>query len=733
MTSADDRSRPLGVGIVGCGMAAQALHLPALASLPHLFRVVHVVDAAPSVATGIAGRYGARSSRRPADLFSDPDVEVVLVATPDAFHARYAIDACRAGKKAVLVEKPLALTEGEARAVVDEVEATGVPVQVGTMHRYDPAFRRAEQLIAGLDPPDLVVVETFAGPNEEFVADAVELLRGPVDPQLSDAETPLSWLATGIHHAGLDAPSDHLIAALMGLTLSTHDLALLRATLGEPEAVEHLTLLHGFGFETVLDYGHTKAVLVAYERSVKRVDWRIRWFWPDREVELRFPQSWGASEAASVAVHANDGSTLRSETFGAVHETGFRAEWRHLHAVATGGEKTLTPAADAAADVALVHRIVAAGASPPPTRPDATGVAVLGAGWITALHVPVLDALPESRVAVVASRTAAAAERRAWSVRADHSTFADLDAVVRRPDVDAVLVAGPPAVHAEHAVAALEAGRPVVVEKPLAATLAGADAIVETARRNRLPVAYAENYAHAPLIVEARRLVGSGSVGDVRSVSVFMHHARPAYGSFLDPSYGGGVLFDLGAHAVWWALALAGPAPVVDVRAELEASDAGESDDRAVVAMRTDGGPDVAVEVSWRRAVGEAEESGALVEGDAARLEVVLDPWPALRRVRGDVTTELSWDDPAAGTTGGVVGHYGYAPELRAFLDALRAGRAPEPDAAVGRSVLEVICAAYASAARSEAVGLPFQGPRDRTPYELWRGGGRAASVAKTG
>jgi len=712
------------VGIVGCGMAAQALHLPALASLPDLFRVAHVVDAAPTVAAGIAGRYGARHSRRPADLFADPDVEVVLVATPDAFHARYAIDACRAGKRAVLVEKPLALTVGEARAVTAEAEAAGVPVQVGTMHRYDPAFRRAEELIAGLDPPDLVVVETFAGPNEEFVADTVELIRGPVDPELSDAETPLSWLATGIHHAGLDAPSEHLIAALMGLTLSTHDLALLRATLGEPESVEHLTLLRGFGFETVLDYGHTKAVLVAYERAVKRVDWRIRWFWPDREVELRFPQSWGASEAASVAVHTNDGSMLHTETFGARHETGFRAEWRHLHAVATTGAQPLTPAADAAADVALVHRIIAAGASPPATRPEARGVAVLGAGWVTALHVPVLHALPDARVAVVASRTAASAERRAWSVGADHATFDDLDGVVRRPDVDVVLVAGPPSLHASHTVAALEADRPVIVEKPLASTLAGADAIVEAAQRTGRPVAYAENYAFAPIIGEARRLVDDGSVGEVRSVRVHMHHARPTYGSFLDPSYGGGVLFDLGPHAVWWALALAGFPPLASVAAELEASAADESDDRAEVRIRSAGGASLDVELSWRRRPDEGEESGAVVEGDAATIEMVLDPWPALRRIGGGEPVDLAYDDPAAGTTGGVVGYYGYAPELRAFLGAFRSGEEPRPDAAVGRTVLEVVCAAYASAGPGGPVALPFEGPRDRTPYELWRARG---------
>jgi hypothetical protein len=64
----------------------------------------------------------------------------------------------------------------------------------------------------------------------------------------------------------------------------------------------------------------------------------------------------------------------------------------------------------------------------------------------------------------------------------------------------------------------------------------------------------------------------------------------------------------------------------------------------------------------------------------------------------------------------------GYLPQIEAFAVDLQQGRRPELGAAFGRHVLDITCAAYASAARGGVwLELPFEGPRDRTPNELWR------------
>jgi len=80
-------------------------------------------------------------------------------------------------------------------------------------------------------------------------------------------------------------------------------------------------------------------------------------------------------------------------------------------------------------------------------------------------------------------------------------------------------------------------------------------------------------------------------------------------------------------------------------------------------------------------------------------------------------------EHPLDGYLGGQVGQqFGYLGQLRALVDDVAAGRRPSMSAAFGRDVLQVVCAAYASAGRSgEEVALPFTGRRDLTPLELWR------------
>ena len=82
---------------------------------------------------------------------------------------------------------------------------------------------------------------------------------------------------------------------------------------------------------------------------------------------------------------------------------------------------------------------------------------------------------------------------------------------------------------------------------------------------------------------------------------------------------------------------------------------------------------------------------------------------------------------PAPKAALAVVEQFGYLGQLRALVDDVQAGRRPMMSAAFGREVLQVVCAAYASAGLGgEQVALPFAGRRDLTPLELWRRGGAA-------
>ncbi|MET9433764.1 Gfo/Idh/MocA family oxidoreductase [Streptomyces sp. NPDC006551] len=219
------------------------------------------------------------------------------------------------------------------------------------------------------------------------------------------------------------------------------------------------------------------------------------------------------------------------------------------------------------------------GAAPPTLGVGMVGYAFMGAahsqGWRTAGRVFDLPLRPV--LAAVAGRDAAAvraaADRHGWA-----AAETDWRALVARDDVQLVDVCTPGDSHAEIAVAALEAGKHVLCEKPLANSVAEAEAMVraaEAAAARGQVAMVGFNYRRVPALSYARRLVADGRLGELR-------HVRVTYLQdwLVDPGFpltwrlerehaGSGALGDLGAHAVDLAQYLAGE-PLVGVSALTE-------------------------------------------------------------------------------------------------------------------------------------------------------------------
>ncbi|MER5995172.1 Gfo/Idh/MocA family protein [Streptomyces viridosporus] len=204
----------------------------------------------------------------------------------------------------------------------------------------------------------------------------------------------------------------------------------------------------------------------------------------------------------------------------------------------------------------------------PPLRVGMVGYAFMGAahsqGWRTAGRVFDLPLSPE--LTVVCGRDAdavrAAADRHGW---ADAET--DWRALVERDDVDLVDICTPGDSHAEIALAALAAGKHVLCEKPLANTVAEAEAMVRAAdeARERGKVAMVGfNYRRVPATALARRMVAEGRLGALRHVRVtylqdwLVDPAFPLTWRLRREQAGSGSLGDLGAHIVDLAQYLAG-------------------------------------------------------------------------------------------------------------------------------------------------------------------------------
>ncbi len=183
---------------------------------------------------------------------------------------------------------------------------------------------------------------------------------------------------------------------------------------------------------------------------------------------------------------------------------------------------------------------------------------LLGAGAVTRQFARSLSLAEGHSVQAVASRSPARAEAlgRALGAVTAHGSYAGL---VTDPSVDAVYVATPPALHREHAILALRAGKPVLCEKPFATSAADARAVVEVAREVRVFCMEAMWMRFIPLVRALRARIRAGEIGEVKMLQAELGFAIPfdSASRYYDPALGGGALLDLGVYPLslaWFLL-----------------------------------------------------------------------------------------------------------------------------------------------------------------------------------
>lgn len=135
--------------------------------------------------------------------------------------------------------------------------------------------------------------------------------------------------------------------------------------------------------------------------------------------------------------------------------------------------------------------------------------------------------------------------------------YANADALINDPDVNAIYVATPPDTHADYAIRAMRAGKPVYVEKPMARTAAECDAMNQVSRETGMPLFVAFYRRALPYFLKVKELVDQGAIGDVRYVRIQLNWEPAAreLGKGPEPNWrvsptisGGGLLHDLASH-----------------------------------------------------------------------------------------------------------------------------------------------------------------------------------------
>lgn len=337
----------------------------------------------------------------------------------------------------------------------------------------------------------------------------------------------------------------------------------------------------------------------------------------------------------------------------------------------------------------------------PASTPAPVRIGLIGAGNIAGAHVAGMRRNPDRVVlAAVADPMPDAAAKRADGT--DAVLYTDYREMLRDADIDAVDICLPHHLHRDAIVAAAEAGKHVLCEKPLCLTVEEAADIRAAIDASGVTLMCAHNQLFLPPVAKARELIDAGVIGkvyEVRTTDSFYNDFNPENMGWRASAAtsGGGELIDTGYHPTYLMLHLAGGAPA-EVSAMLSRHRLAfmEGEDSAQVLVRFDNGVLGSLTTSWAFQPPAGTERFAVV---GERGWIWSDGTSLRYGVRGGETASLEFEPV-----------HEFAAEIAHFADSIQGGTRPLHTEQEGIEVLGIILAAYESA-RTGAVA-PVRGAR---------------------
>ena len=336
------------------------------------------------------------------------------------------------------------------------------------------------------------------------------------------------------------------------------------------------------------------------------------------------------------------------------------------------------------------------------------GCAIVGCGMISRFHARALKEVPGAELLALVSRNPENAKKVNESEGLSCDIATDVDDILKRDDIHIIIIATPSGAHMEPAVAAAEAGKHVVVEKPLEITLDRCDKIIDACNKNNVKLCTIFPSRFLDSNMELKKAVDAGRFGRLTlgETTCKWWRSQQYYDEggwkgtkALD---GGGALMNQAIHNVDLLLWMMGqPTHITGFTATL-AHERIEVEDTAVACLRFANG-----------ALGVIEATTSVHPGLPKTIAVHGDKGTAVIEqediLTWDITPASPEDDEIksrfakkVGATGGAsdpaaISHQGHARQLTDFVQAIQEGRAPLVDGAEGRKAVELILAIYQS------------------------------------
>jgi len=275
----------------------------------------------------------------------------------------------------------------------------------------------------------------------------------------------------------------------------------------------------------------------------------------------------------------------------------------------------------------------------------------------------------------------------------------DLDNLLARDDIDAVIIGSENVHHARHAIAAANEGKHVLCEKPLATTVADAQAMVDACERNGVKLQTAFPVRFTPSTVALRKAVRDGVIGTPLAVAARNPGTCP-HQWFVDPALsGGGAVMDHTVHVVdvlRWIF----DAEFTEVYAEISTRIHDiPVDDTGLLMMKMSNGLPVSLDTSWSRPGNWPTWGGVTIDVIGEEGVLSLDAFADVLEVAETRNETFTWRPTDS---------VGDSEMVRGFVDAIRNDTSAEPSGLDGLRTVQVTLAAYESARIQAPVAIAY-------------------------
>jgi predicted dehydrogenase len=331
------------------------MHWPSLFQLSDRFEVTALCDVSPVILEQLGKFWNVPTlTTDHRELVSSDNVDAVLVANPNAFHAEVTLGAVAAGKH-VLVEKPMCVTRREAEQIIAAQENSDLAVQVGYMRRYAPAFLDGCEAVKAMPLIKFARVRDFIGSNSLIVNPTSRVIR---DEQLAESvknDTKLRDEALVDEALGGKPSPDLRQAYAVMLGLSSHDLSAMRELLGIPKKVLFATQRGGGRYlAAAFDYGPFVCQFETGIDRIARFDAHLEVYGSQKVVRIQYDTPYVRNSPIRLFVTEDNGrGGVTSLDSNPAWGDPFVAEWKAFYENITQHKAPKTGPADFVHDLEL--------------------------------------------------------------------------------------------------------------------------------------------------------------------------------------------------------------------------------------------------------------------------------------------------------------------------------------------------------------------------------------------